>query len=249
MATRIRLARGGKKKAPFYRIVVADGRAPRDGKFIERIGSYDPQLSENKVILDLERARHWLDVGAQPSDRVAKLFTLQGIEHKLVVIKKYPDPPPKAEKPKTEAKAEPAKPAEAKPEEKAEADKPAEAKAEGAKPSEAKAEETKAEEAKPAEEKAEAAKAEAAKPAEEKAEKKAEAEADKPEEKAESAKAKAGKDADSTPNDEKAADQKDDGNKDGGSKDGGSKDGAENGAGEKMAEGSKDPKASKDGDD
>ncbi|MCH8886402.1 MAG: 30S ribosomal protein S16 [SAR324 cluster bacterium] len=239
MATRIRLARGGKKKAPFYRIVVADGRAPRDGKFIERIGSYDPQLSENKVILDLERARHWLDVGAQPSDRVAKLFTLQGIEHKLVVIKKYPDPPPKAEKPNAEAKAEPAKPADAKPEEKAEAEKPAEAKAE----------ETKAEEAKPAEEKAEAAKAEAAKPAEEKAEKKAEAEADKPEEKAESAKAEAGKDADSTPNDEKAAAQKDDGNKDGGSKDGGSKDGAENGAGEKMAEGSKDPKASKDGGD
>ena len=225
MATRIRLARGGKKKAPFYRIVVADGRAPRDGKFIERIGSYDPQLSENKVILDLERARHWLDVGAQPSDRVAKLFTLQGIEHKLVVIKKYPDPPPKAEKPNAEAKAEPAKPAEAK------------------------AEETKAEAAKPAEEKAEAAKPEAAKPAEEKAEKKAEAEADKPEEKAESAKAEAGKDADSTPNDEKAAAQKDDGNKDGGSKDGGSKDGAENGAGEKMAEGSKDPKASKDGGD
>ncbi|MCH8074789.1 MAG: 30S ribosomal protein S16 [SAR324 cluster bacterium] len=224
MATRIRLARGGKKKAPFYRIVVADGRAPRDGKFIERIGSYDPQLSENKVILDLERARHWLDVGAQPSDRVAKLFTLQGIEHKLVVIKKYPDPPPKAEKPKAEAKAEPAKPADAKPEEKAEAEKPAEAKAE----------ETKAEEAK----------AEAAKPAEEKAEKKAEAEADKPEEKAESAKAEAGKDADSTPNDEKAAAQKD-----GGNKDGGSKDGAENGAGEKMAEGSKDPKASKDGGD
>ena len=229
MATRIRLARGGKKKAPFYRIVVADGRAPRDGKFIERIGSYDPQLSENKVILDLERARHWLDVGAQPSDRVAKLFTLQGIEHKLVVIKKYPDPPPKAEKPNAEAKAEPAKPADAKPEEKAEAEKPAEAKAE-----ETKAEETKAE---------------AAKPAEEKAEKKAEAEADKPEEKAESAKAEAGKDADSTPNDEKATAQKDDGNKDGGSKDGGSKDGAENGAGEKMAEGSKDPKASKDGGD
>ena len=243
MATRIRLARGGKKKAPFYRIVVADGRAPRDGKFIERIGSYDPQLSENKVILDLERARHWLDVGAQPSDRVAKLFTLQGIEHKLVVIKKYPDPPPKAEKPNAEAKAEPAKPADAKPEEKAEAAKPAEAKpeekAEAAKPAEAKAEE-----AKPAEEKAEAAK-----PAEEKAEKKAEAEADKPEEKAESAKAEAGKDADSTPNDEKAAAQKDGGNKDGGSKDGGSKDGAENGAGEKMAEGSKDPKASKDGGD
>ena len=229
MATRIRLARGGKKKAPFYRIVVADGRAPRDGKFIERIGSYDPQLSENKVILDLERARHWLDVGAQPSDRVAKLFTLQGIEHKLVVIKKYPDPPPKAEKPNAEAKAEPAKPADAKPEEKAEAEKPAEAKAE-----ETKAEETKAE---------------AAKPAEEKAEKKAEAEADKPAEKAESAKAEAGKDADSTPNDEKATAQKDDGNKDGGSKDGGSKDGAENDAGEKMAEGSKDPKASKDGGD
>ncbi|MEE8435618.1 MAG: 30S ribosomal protein S16, partial [bacterium] len=130
MATRIRLARGGKKKAPFYRIVVADGRAPRDGKFIERIGSYDPQLPENKVTLDQERARHWLNVGAQPSVRVAKLFSLQGIEHKLVVIRKYPESkktPAKVEKAKAEEKTEAAKPAEA------EAAKPAEAKAAEAK--------------------------------------------------------------------------------------------------------------------
>lgn len=84
MATRIRLARGGKTHRPFYRIVVADSRAPRDGKFIERVGSYDPLLSENKVTLNVERVTHWLDVGAQPSERVAKLLVLQGLQHKAL---------------------------------------------------------------------------------------------------------------------------------------------------------------------
>jgi len=88
VATRIRLARGGKKKHPYYRIVVADSRARRDGKFIERIGSYDPLLKENKVTLDLERARHWLNVGALPSERVARLMAVQGLEHKLVVVRR-----------------------------------------------------------------------------------------------------------------------------------------------------------------
>ena len=85
MTTRIRLARGGKKKQPFYRIVVADSRAPRDGRYIERLGSYDPQLAENKCThLDVERVKHWLDVGAQPSSRVSKLLAKQGIEHKML---------------------------------------------------------------------------------------------------------------------------------------------------------------------
>ena len=88
MATRIRLARGGKKKRPYYRIVVADSRAARDGKFIERIGSYDPLLVDNKVQVNQDRARYWLDVGARPSHRVSKLLALQGMEHNLIELPK-----------------------------------------------------------------------------------------------------------------------------------------------------------------
>lgn len=77
MSLRIRLARGGAKKRPFYRIVVADSRRARDGRFIERIGHYNPMLPKddpNRVQFDTERAKHWLSVGALPSDRVAKFF-------------------------------------------------------------------------------------------------------------------------------------------------------------------------------
>lgn len=77
MSLRIRLSRGGAKKRPFYRIVVADSRSPRDGRFIEKIGTYNPMLGKddpNRVTLDAERAKHWLGVGALPSDRVAKFF-------------------------------------------------------------------------------------------------------------------------------------------------------------------------------
>lgn len=104
MATRIRLARGGKRHRPFYRIVVSDSRSPRDGKFIERIGSYDPLLAENKVSVDVERAMHWLNVGARPSDRVSKLLALQGVEHKLVVLPKAKPAAAEAEKEKAPAK-------------------------------------------------------------------------------------------------------------------------------------------------
>ncbi|MGB0572913.1 MAG: 30S ribosomal protein S16 [Alphaproteobacteria bacterium] len=77
MSLRIRLARGGAKKRPYYRIVVADSRRARDGRFIERIGHYNPMLPKddpNRVGIDIERAKHWLSVGAKPSDRVAKFF-------------------------------------------------------------------------------------------------------------------------------------------------------------------------------
>ncbi len=77
MALKIRLSRGGAKKRPFYRIVVADGRAPRDGRFIERLGTYDPLLprdSEDRVKFDAERVKFWLARGAQPTDRVARFF-------------------------------------------------------------------------------------------------------------------------------------------------------------------------------
>jgi small subunit ribosomal protein S16 len=85
MAVSIRLARGGAKKRPYYKIVVADARSSRDGKFIERIGSYNPLLpkdSEERVKLDAERARHWLSVGAQPTDRVARFLDAAGVQER-----------------------------------------------------------------------------------------------------------------------------------------------------------------------
>ena len=82
MALRIRLARGGAKKRPFYRIVVADSRRARDGRFIERIGHYNPMLPKddpNRVQFDTERAKHWLSVGALPSGRVATFFASENL--------------------------------------------------------------------------------------------------------------------------------------------------------------------------
>src|SRR4051812_39866102 len=82
MAVAIRLSRGGAKKRPYYKIVVADARNARDGKFIERIGSYNPLApkdSPDRVKLDAERAKHWLSVGAQPSDRVLRFLDAAGI--------------------------------------------------------------------------------------------------------------------------------------------------------------------------
>jgi small subunit ribosomal protein S16 len=82
MSIKIRLARGGAKKRPFYRIVVADSRSPRDGRFIERIGSYNPMVAQDhpdRLKLDVERAKHWLGVGAQPTDRVAKFLANAGL--------------------------------------------------------------------------------------------------------------------------------------------------------------------------
>lgn len=77
MSLRIRLARGGAKKRPFYRIVVADSRMPRDGRFIERVGTYNPMLAKDhpdRVTLQTERIEHWLKIGATPSDRVARFL-------------------------------------------------------------------------------------------------------------------------------------------------------------------------------
>ena len=77
MALKIRLSRAGAKKRPFYRVVVADSRRPRDGRFLERLGTFDPMLPKDhpeRVRLNVERVRHWLDVGALPSDRVARFL-------------------------------------------------------------------------------------------------------------------------------------------------------------------------------
>ena len=82
MAINIRLARGGSKKRPYYKIVVADARSPRDGRFIEKIGNYNPLLAkdnEQRVQLDADRAKHWLSVGAQPTDRVARFLDQAGV--------------------------------------------------------------------------------------------------------------------------------------------------------------------------
>ncbi len=85
MAVSIRLSRGGSKKRPYYRIVVADARAPRDGQFIEKIGTYNPLLAkddEKRVTLNAERAKHWLSVGAQPTDRVARFLDVAGVKER-----------------------------------------------------------------------------------------------------------------------------------------------------------------------
>ena len=82
MALKIRMSRGGSKKRPFYRIVVADSRMPRDGRFIEKIGTYNPLLPKDdatRLTLDLERAKHWLGHGAKPSDRIARFLDDAGL--------------------------------------------------------------------------------------------------------------------------------------------------------------------------
>ncbi len=82
MSLKIRLSRGGAKKRPFYRIVVADARMPRDGRFIERLGVFDPlkkKDDETRLVLDAEKAKDWIAKGAQPSDRVARLLESVGV--------------------------------------------------------------------------------------------------------------------------------------------------------------------------
>jgi small subunit ribosomal protein S16 len=88
MAVKIRLTRKGKKKQPTYRVVVADSRAPRDGRYIEQIGRYDPRQEPSVVVIDNDRAAYWLSQGAQPSDAVRKLLEISGaIDARPVKIK------------------------------------------------------------------------------------------------------------------------------------------------------------------
>ncbi len=85
MAVSIRLSRGGSKKRPYYRIVVADARSPRDGNFIEKVGTYNPMLAKddaNRISLNAERLTHWLSVGAQPTDRVARFLDAAGLRER-----------------------------------------------------------------------------------------------------------------------------------------------------------------------
>ena len=110
MAMKIRLARGGSKKRPFYRIVATDSRMPRDGRFIEKLGTYSPLLpkdSEERVKMDIDRVKHWLGEGAQPTDRVARFLEAAGI-----IDKKARSNPKKAvpgDKAKTRAEEKAAK--------------------------------------------------------------------------------------------------------------------------------------------
>lgn len=82
MSVRIRLSRGGSKKRPFYKVVAADQRAPRDGRFIERLGSYNPMLPKehaDRFVVDVERVKYWLSKGAQPTERLEKMLSALGL--------------------------------------------------------------------------------------------------------------------------------------------------------------------------
>ncbi|MGB0472681.1 MAG: 30S ribosomal protein S16 [Alphaproteobacteria bacterium] len=99
MATKIRLARGGSKKRPFYRIVIADERAPRDGNFIEKIGNFNPMVPKDhkeRVVISKERAEHWLKVGAQPTDRVQRILAELGMMDAPKITEKTKKHLPKA---------------------------------------------------------------------------------------------------------------------------------------------------------
>jgi len=108
MSISMRLSRGGSKKRPYYKIVVANSRAPRDGKYLEQIGIYNPLLAKDsgeRVKINEERAKHWLSVGAQPTDRVARFLDTMGIkERKATVNLKKGEPGEKA-KERAEEKA------------------------------------------------------------------------------------------------------------------------------------------------
>ena len=136
MATKIRLARGGSKKRPFYRIVIADERAPRDGNFIEKIGNFNPMVPKDhkeRVVISKERAEHWLKVGAQPTDRVQRILADLGMMEAPKITEKSKKHLPKAKaqeriKAKEEAAIKAEEEAKAAAEAaKAEAEKPAEA--------------------------------------------------------------------------------------------------------------------------
>jgi len=158
MSLRIRLARGGAKKRPFYRIVVADTRMPRDGRFIEKLGTYNPMLAKDdpgRVVLVNERIEHWLSVGATPSNRIARFLAAANIRPApaIPVQTKKDKPRPKtleriaALREKKAAAAEAVITEEAAPEEAAAEETPAKEAA----PEEAAAEETPAKEAAPEE--------------------------------------------------------------------------------------------------
>ena len=99
MSLKIRLSRGGAKKRPFYKIVLADSRSPRDGKFLEKLGTYNPMLPhdhEQRLVLKEDRVKHWLSVGAQPTDRVARFLAAAGYIAERPRTEQSRKPQPKA---------------------------------------------------------------------------------------------------------------------------------------------------------
>ena len=109
MAMKIRLARAGSKKRPFYRIVAADSRMPRDGRFIEKLGTYNPLLpkdSEERVKMNMERIQYWLDQGAQPSERIARMLEAAGVREKAERANMKKAQPGKKAQERAAAKAE-----------------------------------------------------------------------------------------------------------------------------------------------
>lgn len=115
MAMKIRLARGGSKKRPHYSIVAADSRMPRDGRFIEKLGTYNPLLakdSEDRVKMNVERVQYWISQGAQPTDRIARMLEAAGVREKPVRANlKKGEPGDKAKKRAEEKAAKSAAPA------------------------------------------------------------------------------------------------------------------------------------------
>ena len=108
MSLSIRLSRGGAKKRPYYRIVVADARSPRDGRFIEKIGVYNPLLAKDdaaRIQLDAERAKHWLAVGAQPTDRVARFLDTLGVKERAASVNPKKGEPGEKAKERAEERA------------------------------------------------------------------------------------------------------------------------------------------------
>jgi len=108
MAISLRLSRGGSKKRPYYRVVVADSRSPRDGKYLEQIGTYNPLLAkddENRVKLVEDRVRYWLGVGGQPTDRVARMLDKAGIKERAATSNPQKAEPGKKAKERAEDRA------------------------------------------------------------------------------------------------------------------------------------------------
>ncbi len=141
MSVSIRLSRGGAKKRPYYKIVVSNSRAPRDGKYLEQVGTYNPILAkddENRVRLVEDRVRYWLGVGAQPTDRVARILDKAGIKERAASVNPQKGEPGQKAKDRAEEKAEKLREAE---------EAAAAAAAEAAAPAEAPAEEAAVEEA------------------------------------------------------------------------------------------------------
>ena len=108
MAMKIRLARGGSKKRPHYAIVASDSRMPRDGRFLEKLGTYNPLLprdSEDRIKMDMERVQYWLGQGAQPTDRVARFLEAAGVKEKTARANPKKGEPGKAAKDRAEKRA------------------------------------------------------------------------------------------------------------------------------------------------